>query len=204
MTHLGPWNRWVWDVLHRFLGMRTISSHYYNDQWGQKVTPSVASPCLKNQFLIRTSSPSVKIWNSFKWRQKTLAFVRYDNGCSLVSLLLLWRNFSGSVPLSLAGPVLLLLLLLTWTFCSLSLDSPLPGCLFYFCPLPQAIHSAYCARTDEVHMRNTCFLHTLYNSTFQHDVFFPQQFTTWFLGYGEKTPLLKPGELLREWSNLLL
>lgn len=51
--------------------------------------------------------------------------------------------FTGSVPLSLAGSVLFLLLI--WTACSLSLDSSLPGCWFYFCPLPQAIHSAYCA-----------------------------------------------------------
>lgn len=90
-----------------------------------------------------------------KWRQKTFTFVRYDYRCSLVSLLLLWRNFSGSVPLSLAGPVLFLLLI--WTSCSLSLDSSLPGCWFYFCPLPQAIHSAYCACTDETHIWNTCF-----------------------------------------------
>lgn len=166
------------------------SYHYYNDQWGRRSPVLLPSPYLENQFLIRTSSPSVKVWNSLKWRQKMFTFVGYDNGCSLVSLLLLWRNFSGSVPLSLARPVLLLLL--TWTFCSLSLDSPLPGCLFYFCPLPQAIHSAYCACTDEPTYETPAFY-----SHCKSFFFFPQEFTMWFLGYGEKNSLLNPGELLR-------
>lgn len=29
---------WYWGLLHRFSGMRAISRHTYNEQWGQKVT----------------------------------------------------------------------------------------------------------------------------------------------------------------------
>lgn len=97
---------------------------------------------------------------TFKWRQKTFTFVQYGYRCSLVSRLLLWRTLGGSLPPLLAGPILFLLLI--WTLCSLSLDSSLPACWCYFCPLPQALHSAYCACTDETHISNTCFLHWLY------------------------------------------
>lgn len=95
---------------------------------------------------------------ALKWRQKTVTFVRYDYVCSLVSLLSLSRNFNGSLPLSFAGSEQLLLFI--WTFCPLSLDTSLPGCWFYFCPSPLAIHSAYCVRTDS-QIWNTCFPHTV-------------------------------------------
>lgn len=145
-------------MLHRFCGMRAISCHTYIEQWGQKVTPLTAFPLPKKiNSLLELHRQQRRNEIVLKWRQKTFTFVRYDYGCSLVSLLLLSRNFSVSVPLSFAGPALLLLLI--WTSCSLSLDISLPGCWFYFCPLPQAIHSAYCACTD-MHIWNTCF-HTL-------------------------------------------
>lgn len=146
---------WLWG-LHRFSGMRTISFHTYNEQWGQKVTLLTAFRLPKKiNSLLELNRHQRRNGTALKWRQKTFTFVRYDYRCSLVSLLLLQRNFSGSVPLSLAGPLLFLLLI--WTSCSLSLDSSLPGCWFYFCPLLQAIHSAYCACTDETHIWNTCF-----------------------------------------------
>lgn len=152
---------WLWGVLHWFSGMRTISCHTYNEQWGQEVTLLTAFPLPKKKINSLLELHRYQRWNgiALRWRQRTFTYVRYDYRCSLVSLLLLWRNFSGSVPLSLAGPVLFLLLI--WTSCSLSLDSSLPGCWFYFCPLLQAIHSAYCACTDETHIWNTCFLHTV-------------------------------------------
>lgn len=91
---------------------------------------------------------------AIKWRQSMFTFVRYDYGCFVVSVLLLWRNFSGSFPPSSAVPALLLLFIWTSSPPS-SLDTSLPGCWFYFCPLPRAIQSAYCVCTDARHLPDT-------------------------------------------------
>lgn len=92
MTHLGLWNRprWLWGLLHRFSGMRTISCYTYNEQWGQKVTLLTAFPLPKKiNSLLELHCYQRRNGMALKWRQKTFTFVRYDYRCSLDSLLLL-------------------------------------------------------------------------------------------------------------------
>lgn len=169
MIHLGLWNR-------PRVVLRPAASILRHEgylpphlQWamGSEGHPFNCLPLPKKiNSLLELHRHQRRNGTALKWRQNTFTFVRYDYRCPLVSLLLLWRNFSGWIPLSLAGPVLFLLLI--WTSCSLSLDSSLPGCWIYFCALPQAIHSAY-------------MKHLLLTDTVKYYIhqegFFPQRFT---------------------------
>lgn len=106
---------WFWGSLHWFSGMRAISCQSL--QWA-KGSEGHLFNCLpfpkKINFLLQVRRHQRRNGTALKWRQNTVTFFRYDYKCPLVSLLLLWRNFSDWVPLSLAGPVLFLLLI--WTF----------------------------------------------------------------------------------------
>lgn len=64
---------WLWGMLHRFSGKRTVSYHTYMSNRGQKVTLLTAFPLPnKNQFLIRTSSTSEKEWNGDKMKTEDI------------------------------------------------------------------------------------------------------------------------------------
>lgn len=158
------------------------------DSWGWGPSPATASmndgvrgsPFLllslvpwKINFLLEPHGHQRRNEIALKWRQKTFTFIRHDYGCSMVSLLLLWRNLIGSLPLSLNVPAFLLLFI--WTSSPpLSLDTSLPGGWFYFCPLLQAIQSAYCVCTDSP-VRDTYLPHTVKYHSMRVFVFFFQR-----------------------------
>lgn len=135
---------WLWGLPHRSSEMRTISCHTYNEQWGQKVTLLTAVPLSKKiNSLLELHRHQRRNGMALKWRQKTFTFVIYDYRCSLVSLLLLWRNFSGSVRLSLAGP-----------YSSSSSFEPLAPCLL-------TVH-CQAAGSISVHRRRLYILHIVH------------------------------------------
>lgn len=119
-------------------------------------------------------------------------FVRYDNGRSLVSLLLLWRNFSGSVPLSMPG----ILLPLTWTYLLRVSWHFIVRLLVLFLSVATGYtFCILCMYRWSPHIKHLLSTHCkILHSTWG---FCLQRFTTWFHGYEPKKWLLNPGELLR-------
>lgn len=117
--------------------IRTIPCHTYTEQWGRRVGANPSPK--KNQFLIRTSSPDQREDNGVRMKTKDIPIRQI--------MYVLWF-LSSCYQGILVVPSLVHLLGLgcsssSKTSCSLSLDTSLPGCWFYFCPLLQAIHSAY-------------------------------------------------------------
>lgn len=91
-----------------------------------------------------------------KWRQKTFTFFIYGYGCSLVSLLVFWRNFTGSLLLSFAGLVPLLLFIEPFSPHLLTPRCQAVGSISVHCHRLYSLHGV-CV---QIATQDTCLLHT--------------------------------------------